>query len=306
MFNPIEGFRDPVRRPRYIIWSALAVMLVVLMWTFGLVGTSFSWFCETPCHIVHDDNTLAYNAGTHSNVSCIACHEPVNSSPIQFTVLKIFVIPDLYATITKTFDLPMNARNEVALEKFPNEQCWQCHNMNNREVSPSPGMKINHDAHTTRGVLCTMCHNRVAHPEENITLVLEGDEKHENWTTMTACFRCHSQDPKSEAPGACDACHTADFNLVPASHEATNWFNPGQEPFGHSAAAKEAADAAAAGKALEDQHSEPGKSEETSEGVTPEYTSSRAINECYTCHLESFCNDCHKKLRPTGATSTTP
>ena len=41
---------------------------------------------------------------------------------------------------------------------------------------------------------------------------------------MTACFRCHGQEPKAPAPGACDACHTPDFELRPPSHEATGAF----------------------------------------------------------------------------------
>ena len=304
MFNPIAGFRDPVRRPRYIIWAVVAIMVVIIFWSSALALTCVVWFCEGPCHIVHDDNTLAYNASSHSKILCVACHEPVNANPIQFTILKIFVLPDLYSTITKTFNLPMNEYNETALN-MPSKQCTQCHNLATRAISPSPGIIINHDAHTSRGVQCTFCHNRVAHPEENVNFILPGDKKHENWIKMQACFRCHSQDPTSKVPGACPTCHTPDFKLVPASHEATNWYNPGHPPFGHSAAAKEAADAAAAAKALEAQHTEKGEVESqhslnASSEVEPVNKSSEAVNECFMCHQKTFCDDCHKKLRPSG------
>ncbi len=298
MSNLFAGFRDPARRPRFIIWSVIVVMVGIILWAFMLVGTCAPWFCETPCHIVHDDNTLAYNVSTHSKITCVACHEPVNANPIQFTILKIFVIPDLYSTVTKTFELPMNSNDETALS-MKSTQCTQCHNMDNRIVSSSPGIIIDHKAHTSRGIQCTFCHNRVAHPEENVTFILNRDRKHENWMKMTACFRCHSQEPGSKIAGTCPTCHPKTFNLIPASHEATNWFNPGHQPFGHSAAARVAADVAAVGKALE-LHSEQGEVEKPLSEVEPKSDSSAAINLCFTCHQQTFCDACHSKLRPSG------
>ena len=37
-----DGFRDPARRPRYIIWTGVAAIIFVLLWAFAMVGTSFA------------------------------------------------------------------------------------------------------------------------------------------------------------------------------------------------------------------------------------------------------------------------
>ena len=282
-----DGFRDPARRPRYIIWTGVAAIIFVLLWAFAMVGTSFAWFCEEPCHIVHLDNTKAYNASTHSKVSCIACHEPVNADPGTFTYLKIFVLDDLFATVTGTFDLPMNPYNEVALA-MPAKQCTQCHDLSTRTISPSGGVKINHAIHTKNDVKCTLCHNRVAHNDEAVEYTLPGDTKHEDWMTMDGCFRCHSQAPDAKAPGTCAACHPPEYKLVPASHDAKTWYTPFGDSTGHSKAAKnESASVAAAPKHTEDVEAE------EKQDAEPTLPPASAVNSCYTCHKSAFCNDCH-------------
>ena len=287
MFRFLDGFRDPARRPRFIIWAAVGLIVFVLLWSFALIGTSYAWFCEEPCHIVHADNTLAYNASTHSKVSCIACHEPLNANGLEFTYMKIFVLPDLFSTIFHTFKLPMNPYNETAI-KMPSKQCTQCHNLKNRIINPDDGLIIDHEAHSSKNISCTMCHNRVAHADDKVTFTLPGDKKHDNWTSMDACFRCHGPQAGAKAPGACAACHTTDFDLVPASHEATGWYAQFGESGGHAKAAiTESSSVAAAPKHGEGKEAEnPGEKE-------PTLLPSSAINSCYTCHKTSFCSDCH-------------
>ncbi len=286
----LDRLRDPAFRPRLIIWLAVATIMFVLLWAFGLIGTSFAWFCEEPCHIVHADNTKAYNASTHSKIACVACHEPVNATPLVYTFMKIYVLPDLWATVTKTFDLPMNPYNEVALA-MPAEQCTQCHYLGTTNINPSAGMKINHDIHTKNDIKCTLCHNRIAHNDDAVEYTLPGDTKHENWMTMDGCFRCHSQAPDAKAPGACAACHTPDFELVPASHKATGWYAKYGESGGHAAAAKAESESVAAAPV----HTEKSEAEE-SKDAEPALPPAAAINSCYTCHKQAFCIDCHGGL----------
>ena len=93
----------------------------------------------------------------------------------------------------------------------------------NREVTPSEGILIDHDAHSEVGIACSWCHNRVAHPEDfELTLTHpetgEPNEKHDDFMEMTACFRCHGLEDDANAPGACGKCHPADFELKPPSH----------------------------------------------------------------------------------------
>lgn len=279
-------FSDPARRPRLIIWLGMATIALVILAGGSVVGTSTQWFCTEPCHMVHYDNTLAYNAGSHVKVSCIACHEPLNGSPLTFILMKIEVAPDLIPTVLGTFHLPMNENHSVSFA-MPEEQCTQCHTMANREINPSPGIIMDHEAHAAEGVTCVSCHNRVAHPEDDVEYVLEGDKKHEDWMGMDACFRCHSLEAGAIAPGACAACHPADFDLVPPSHDASGWYAEYGESGGHAAAAsEEASRVAAAVTWAEGLH-------ELEENETLDMGYEQTVNTCYTCHAKQFCTDCH-------------
>jgi nitrate/TMAO reductase-like tetraheme cytochrome c subunit len=277
---------NPALRPQLVVWMGVIVLVAILFTAFSTIATTTNWFCTEPCHMVHYDNTLAFNAGSHVKQSCGACHEPLNGSPLHFILMKLEVTPDLIPTIAGTFSLPMNENHSVAFA-MPEEQCTQCHNLANRTVNPSAGIIINHDVHTGAGISCTSCHNRVAHPEENVTYTLEGDRTHENWMSMSSCFRCHSAEAGSAAPGECAACHPADFNLVPATHAAPGWYQEFGESGGHAVAGSEEASRVAGAVAWAEGLEEIEKSE------TVELGYERSVNACYTCHTRQFCTDCH-------------
>ncbi len=297
--NPLPAFRDSRKRPRMIMWLGVLSILFVVVWAVAIDGTSTYWFCTTPCHIVHDDNTLAYNESSHTNVACVACHEPVNASGLTMTMKKIEVAPDAITTAFRTFELPMNHDNHVAQE-MPAAQCVQCHDLGTRKINTSAGIIIDHEAHAQKGIQCTLCHNRVAHPEENIKLVLEGDRKHDNWLTMDACFRCHGQTAEAKAPGACGTCHPANFDLKPRSHDASGWVNQYSLTGGHAKAAKAESATIAANIAFFKKRPPEEPSHGEIEGKEPrgELKPSAQINSCYTCHVGSFCDDCHKTQIP--------
>lgn len=284
--NPLAAFADPVRRPRAILWSGVIVAGLVIFSAVSVIGTSVNWFCTDPCHVVHEDNTKTFVAGSHAQVNCVACHEPVNANPLVFIIKKIEVAPDAIPTILGTFHLPMNENGFVAVQ-MTDLHCTQCHSLATRTVTPSSGILIDHDAHTAEGVTCPTCHNRVAHPEEGIEYTLPGDEKHEDWMTMDACFRCHDLETGGTAPGRCDACHPADFDLVPPSHDASGWYAAFGESRGHAEAAIEEA------AAVSEAESRTAEWDEIDHAVGPVLQPASTVNTCYTCHKRSFCTDCH-------------
>src|ERR1035437_6248618 len=85
----LSGFKDPVRRPRFIVWTftilfALAAFVIVM-----LGATSTRWFCSEVCHKVQEDPIRAYGPSAPPEISCMACHEPVNADTITFLFAKV-------------------------------------------------------------------------------------------------------------------------------------------------------------------------------------------------------------------------
>jgi len=295
-----DGFLDPVRRPRFIIWTCVIVLIIAGVMIPVLGITSTRWFCAESCHKVQDDTITAYQHSSHSEISCMACHVPVNSNPVVFILHKAEALGELYLTVTNKFELPLNAESEVSLTMTP-DKCTQCHDVAKRDVTPSRGMKIDHAIHAEKQVSCPICHNRVAH-NENFTLELkdpttgEPNKKHSDFTKMKACFRCHTQGKTTDRPtGECSACHTPAFELKPKSHQAAGF----TKAHAKMAAEEDKRVLAAGGSAWlsgkDADYTTPfeGEADAAGEGIGPELPKADAINYCSTCHARSFCTDCH-------------
>ncbi len=294
-----NGFKDPVKRPRFIIWTATIVLFLIVFIIVALGVTSTYWFCSGICHTVQDDSISQYNRSTHSRVSCMSCHEPLNANPVTFVLAKAEALGELYLTATGKYELPLNkafGNDHLAMTGMPSEMCTQCHALENRKITPSAGIIIDHKAHSDAGIRCTWCHNRVAHNDTDYTYVNKDPKTGEvptpqpNDMKMTSCFRCHSLEAGAKVPGACATCHPADFQLKPASH-LTDAFK-GQH--GKMALA-EVSRVASVTAELKDHEIEEGGHGGAGEGddyPMPEKSASE-INYCSTCHSEKFCSDCH-------------
>jgi len=337
----LAGFKDPGKRPRYIIWAGVALIGFCAFILVGFAGSSTDWFCGTLCHSVQGDAVAAYDNGSHNKVNCLTCHEPVNGDPISFAYRKVEAgVIGAYELATTTYALPLNATSHLALNRskfagMSDDHCTQCHTLENRKITPSDGIIINHNAHTDRDIHCTACHNRVAHPEGDIEIMtvnpVTGDRAayHADFMSMTACFRCHTLTDESpsgaefKAPGTCSACHTADFDLKPANHDEAGFY-----PAGHADLAMMEVDHAS-GRPAEDiirpvAHGEPyesavshfdeewategegdeeeGGHEEGGHEEDPEVLAVVPVQDvdyCSTCHIENtFCLGCHGMEMP--------
>ncbi len=363
----LAGFKDPVRRPRYIIWTGVLVLGLAAFVIVALGVTSTYWFCANVCHKVQDDTIIAYDRSSHSEVSCMACHMPVNADPITFVIHKAGALGELYLTATNKFELPLNEGSHLAMNghHMGSKQCTQCHSTN-REITPSPGIIIDHAVHEENKVHCTMCHNRVAHPEDfELTLTHpktgEPNEPHPVFMSMTACFRCHGLAKDAMAPGTCAACHPADFELKPPSHFETAFYPSGhaemaleeikrveeavaeaegghgegeggesEEPAEEGSESEEATSSSSLGlaSAYAEEAATPVTTEATGEPALiaepegeataeeeshdtdeeggsheiPEWAellpAVGEINYCSTCHLDTFCTNCHGMEMP--------
>ncbi|KAF0208875.1 MAG: putative cytochrome c-type [Actinobacteria bacterium] len=309
----LSGFKDPVRRPRYIIWTGVVVLVLAVFVFVAFSATSTYWFCAEVCHKVQDDSIDAYNRSAHNMVSCMSCHEPVNADPITLTLKKAKALGELVLTVTGNYELPLNAESHLAMnaEEMGSGQCTQCHT-SNRVITPGAGIIIDHAVHEENEVSCTVCHNRAGHNESGdwnpkLSNPNGGEKsvKHANFMSMTACFRCHTLTNKApkggiKAPGTCSACHPANFKLKPANHEAKDFY-----PKGHArlAAAKvdratgkpvQTTDAASEATGAAEGAAEGTATETAVEGEGLNLLAVSAIDYCSTCHVvDTFCSGCH-------------
>jgi hypothetical protein len=257
----LEGFRDPVRRPRFIVTTGVVLIGLASFVALALAVTSSRAFCAAaPCHAIQEDALAAYENSSHSEISCLACHNAVNSDPITLVLHKLDVGTAGIVGVIENVELPINPESELAMDTkyMPEKQCTQCHS-SNRRLTASKGIIIDHAVHSKSGVTCTQCHNRVAHDETGLKLT-KGSHAHEDFMKMEACFRCHDLEGKKKAGGDCKLCHPADFELKPAAHLEPGFYTRYGTSTGHAKAAK--ADS------------------------TGRY--------CSSCHIKSkFCDGCH-------------
>jgi hypothetical protein len=267
------------------MWTGVGIFAFALFFVIvGGIATSTRFFCAESCHKVQDDTIASYRNSAHSEVSCVACHEPVNADPLTYMLAKAkSVLTELPATAVNAYHLPLNKGSAYALnpKEMPDKQCTQCHDESKRDVTASSGIIIDHAVHTKNGVTCTTCHNRCAHNEVGLELKLKNNVKHPDFLKMDACFRCHGLEGDHTAPGECTTCHTPGFQLEPETHMQAGWL-----PKGHSEAAAESLKAYGEAKA---------ESEDlVREGIPERLT--KPVEHCSTCHKQSFCSDCHDKL----------
>jgi nitrate/TMAO reductase-like tetraheme cytochrome c subunit len=242
-----EGFRDPVKRPRLIIWVGVVLIILTGVWLIAIAMfaavamsvTSTRWFCAaSACHKIQADALAGYENSSHSEISCLACHNAVDSNTVVFLIHKVEVgVAGIVGVVGGT-ELPLNAESEVAMNAkvMPEGQCTQCHTKN-RTITPSPGIIIDHAVHSAKGITCTQCHNRIAHDEKGLTLT-KGSHPHEDFMKMEGCFRCHDLEKKKQAPGDCGLCHPAGFELKPGNHFEKGFFQLYGDSAGHAKLAK--------------------------------------------------------------------
>jgi len=311
-FHPIEAFRNPVSRPRAIIWVLTVLPFLGLFVAIAVGATTSFWFCAEICHNVQDDSINSYLNSTHSNVSCVACHYKPGKSPYSLIVSKLgAAISELPPTIMGTYHIPLNPYSEIAMNgyKMPSSHCLQCHVGGDRFVTPSPGIIMDHDAHARFDISCAACHNRVGHNENGIELVLSDPETgepatpHYDFMKMDACYRCHRLEddglaafptPFKSASGECAVCHTPDFDLVPAYHKVDRFLEDIHGPMAVEEDARVRREAVAVAEYFDYKYAKYGGPKDDPESqAVKDVPNGAVINTCYTCHEQRFCDDCH-------------
>jgi len=311
-FQPIEAFRNPVTRPRAIVWLLTLITFVCFFVPVAVFATTSYWFCAEICHAVQDDSINSYLNSSHSNVACVACHYKPGKSPVALIESKLgAAISELPPTLMGTFHIPLNPWSALAMNGYEmgSKNCLSCHVGGDRFVTPAEGIIMDHDAHADRDIACTVCHNRVGHNEDGIELVLSDPQSgepafpHLDFMKMDACYRCHRLEddglaayptPFKKASGECPVCHTADFDLVPPSHKVPNFLTDVHGPL-----AVEEDQRVRDVKPIVDDYfaykyeKYGGPKDDAESQAVKDVPNGALINTCYTCHEQRFCNDCH-------------
>lgn len=169
----------------------------------------------------------SWEASSHSNVTCYGCHG-AQTIP-SLLVHKVKALNELRLHVTKGFEQPINISSELSENEaeMANSICNRCHSVTQRNVTPNKGIIINHKAHEKEGLLCTRCHNRVAHltADKYIDTEVrkENPEKYKNRMEMRYCMECHTG-KEGKGPKECSTCHPKGFELKPDSHLKDDFF----------------------------------------------------------------------------------
>lgn len=277
----MPDLKDPDTRMRVLMYlgAALIVVLVILPGAIQMTSNP-TGFCLAVCHQSMKPYISEWQKSSHSAVTCYACHghEP---GVIPLMMAKMVAMKELYLQLADSYEKPINGESKLA-EELSSEPCELCHSIENRKVTPSNGIIINHKVHLDNDISCTHCHNRVAHGqpkdypgeppkksgEEEELLAMEGPmqkrEFYQDWMSMRHCMTCHTGE-EGKGPKECSACHTKGFELKPGNHMEASWLRP------------KAPDKKAIHPKLAD--------------VDMDY--------CKLCHeVKSFCRDCHGVSMP--------
>lgn len=304
MFKKIKDYRerlkDPKARLKFLLWVGWLVVVVLFVIPVAMAMSSNPIFCGL-CHENKADID-AWKNSTHSKVTCYGCH--AEYGVINFFKDKIKAgIPSAVMKVTRNFPTPINGESELSEEMGTLEvaelTCMaNCHT-SPKSFTPSASLdtekvaKESHEKHEENEIGCTICHNRVGHPDLQKYDYLDkekGEEEMKKAQTdkfgalpwdegvgapkevyadhleMRYCMECHTGEKgEKKATKDCLACHPKDFPLKPTkSHGAPGFLRP----------------VALGERAI---HSRMGKLDE-------EY--------CISCHDKKFCSDCHQMEMP--------
>ncbi|MFK9090214.1 cytochrome c3 family protein [Bacillus salipaludis] len=222
-----EHKKELLAPPRFrykLIKIATLTLLFLALFSFagffGLEATSSSKFCSS-CHEMKPQY-YTWKASSHSEVDCVNCH--IEPGAKNYAKAKGNGIVELYKKQTDIYIAPIKMPNLI-----PDEACESCHNMKNRDVTPSGDIIIPHNKHKTEGIKCVQCHSGTAHgkvSDRKVTYKSDYGKWNEKLGTslmsnkkftspqMDTCMECHEV---RKAPLECKACH--ETTMVPKNHK---------------------------------------------------------------------------------------
>lgn len=207
--------------------ATLTLLFLALFASIGFTGleaTSSSKFCAS-CHEMKPEY-YTWKASTHAEVDCVNCHTQPGTENLAKDKANILV--QLFKKQTQTYTAPIRMPSEI-----PDSACESCHNVAQREVTPSGDLIIPHEKHKKEGIECIQCHSGAAHAKiSDRKMTYQSD--YDKWDQklgnevmkdqkfirpdMGTCMECH-RDRKISIE--CKTCHTT--GMLPKSHKQPNF-----------------------------------------------------------------------------------
>jgi nitrate/TMAO reductase-like tetraheme cytochrome c subunit len=273
-------WKNPVNR-----WKLLFVMLfafiALLGSAYGVVElTSTPTFCKT-CHEMAPEYQT-FQASAHNQISCVQCHvEPGIKNEL---VHKVESLKEVYYHVV---GVPNPIAQTVPVMKV---NCGQCHS-DNRLVSATGDIKVNHKGHIKEGIPCITCHSGVVHAKA-VERGLNTHDTYDLWTkenapklmnekfmkpNMGTCIDCHDKVNKGEKPWK-DIAYSLPENTHGTVHsekkDSGTETDAGTVQEGHSTEAV----------STEDQHKL--TQDIILQAIGKQKTDVKLSMECFTCHKE--------------------
>ncbi|ALC88788.1 cytochrome C [Bacillus sp. FJAT-18017] len=196
-------WKNPVNKWKlgFVLMFALIAMSGTV---YGAIAfTSNPSFCAS-CHEMAPEYQT-FKASAHSEIKCTQCH--IEPGAKNMVLHKIESMKEVYYHVVGPPDPIVQT---VPVMKV---NCGQCHS-DNRLVTATGDLKVNHKGHVKEGVPCITCHAGVAHGKV-VDRGINGSETYDFWTeenvdklmtkeyinpNMGTCIDCHDKVNKGQKP----------------------------------------------------------------------------------------------------------
>ncbi len=279
-----------LRRSRVMLYLSISLALSLVIAFSSVIVTTRNEFCAS-CHEMQP-YTEAFKKSVHSELSCFGCHG--GQGFVDFASRKIALVRESYHHLTGSYAKPINSSGKLSKEMNDNI-CGRCHDLEKRKVTARKDLIIDHNKHRRKKISCTVCHNRVAHPNVKLSAQegstplpddlkqvagFEKEKFYPNRMKMRYCMKCHTgESAKRKAAKECKTCHPDKYIKPPKNHEIAGFLRPSSEP----------------------------NSQVTQIAYAEPKAKKRALHAkmasfdkgyCQSCHDRKFCFNCHKMKMP--------
>ncbi len=195
---------NPMNKWKLLFFSIVA-FIGIAGFSYGAVaGTSTTSFCAG-CHEMSPEY-VSHISTAHSEIKCTYCHiEPGFTNTIKG---KVSAMTEVYHHVTRTQPDPIYATKPVK-----DIVCLQCHS-ENRVITASGDLIVEHSVHINREIACVTCHSGVAHGKM-VERGINTSDTYDYWTeenadkllarqyiktNMGTCIDCHDQVNRGNEP----------------------------------------------------------------------------------------------------------